>query len=142
MLAWIARVEGLIKGVLIFMMLLGIVLATVELGVVLWEELARPPWFRFTAAKFLEFIGFLMMILIGLELLETIKGYLKDDKVHADVVFLVAMIAIARKVIILDLDKYEAGKLLGMAAIILALGAGYYVCKRAGGAEKSLPGGK
>lgn len=140
LLSWVARVERVVKGVLVFMMLLGVVLATVQLGVVLWEELARPPVLLFTTAKFLEFIGFLMMILIGLELLETIKGYLKDDKVHADVVFLVAMIAVARKIIILDLDKYDAGKLLGLAAVIVGLAAGYFVCRRMEAKKAAGPG--
>jgi uncharacterized membrane protein (DUF373 family) len=135
----VARVERVVKGVLVCTMLLAVVLATLELGVVLWEELAKPPLLLFTTVKFLEFIGFLMMILIGLELLETIKGYLKDDKVHADVVFLVAMIAVARKIIILDLDKYEPGKLLSLAAIILALAGGYFVCRRIGAAKPAEP---
>jgi uncharacterized membrane protein (DUF373 family) len=135
----VARVERVVKGVLVCTMLLAVVLATLELGVVLWEELAKPPLLLFTTVKFLEFIGFLMMILIGLELLETIKGYLKDDKVHADVVFLVAMIAVARKIIILDLDKYEPGKLLSLAAIILALAGGYFVCRRTGLTKPAEP---
>ena len=41
------------------------------------------------------------------------------------------MIAIARKVIILDVKKMDSGSLLGIAAIILALAGGYYLIKLA-----------
>ena len=39
------------------------------------------------------------------------------------------MIAIARKVILLDLKKLEPVSLIGIAAIIIALSAGYYLVK-------------
>jgi uncharacterized membrane protein (DUF373 family) len=70
------------------------------------------------------------MVVIGLELLETIKAYLEQDKVHVEVVFLVAMVAVARKIIILDYKETSAELLLGMSAVIIALSAGFYFCKR------------
>lgn len=33
---------------------------------------------------------------VGLELLQTIKAYLEEDKMHLEVVFLVAMVTVAR----------------------------------------------
>ena len=72
-----------------------------------------------------------MMILIALELLESIRAYLTDESLHVEVVFLVAMIAIARKVIILEVRDLDPMRLIGIAAIILALSGGYYFVKRA-----------
>jgi uncharacterized membrane protein (DUF373 family) len=79
----------------------------------------------------LEIFGFFMMILIGLELIETIKVYLVDHSIHVEIICLVAIVAIARKVIILDLYKLSPITLLGIAAIILALSVGYFFLKRA-----------
>jgi uncharacterized membrane protein (DUF373 family) len=70
------------------------------------------------------------MVLIGLELLETIKAYLEKDTVHAEVVFLVAMVAIARKVIILEYDNLNPMVMVGISTIIIALAVGYYFVKR------------
>ena len=50
--------------------------------------------------------------------------------VHAEVVFLAAMIAVTRKVITLDFAQAAPLVLFGVAAIILALAIGYYVLKR------------
>jgi uncharacterized membrane protein (DUF373 family) len=72
-----------------------------------------------------------MMILIGLELLESIRTYLDDNLLHVEVVLLVAMIAIARKVIILEIKDLQPLVLVGIASIIVALALGYYFVKKA-----------
>jgi uncharacterized membrane protein (DUF373 family) len=81
--------------------------------------------------ELLEVFGFFLMVLIGLELLETIKAYLEQDKVHVEVVVLVAMVAIARKVIILDLDEMDAEMLLGVSAVIVTLSVAYVLITKA-----------
>jgi uncharacterized membrane protein (DUF373 family) len=50
--------------------------------------------------------------------------------VHVEVVLMVALIAIARKVIILDLEKLPSLALLGIAALILTIAAAYFLVKR------------
>jgi len=50
--------------------------------------------------------------------------------VHVEVVFTVAMIAIARKVIILDIKEVSSLTLIGIGVIIVALSAGYYILTR------------
>jgi len=47
-----------------------------------------------------------------------------------EIVLEVSLIAIARKVIILDLEKYSELTLVGMAALILAIAAAVYSVKR------------
>jgi len=77
-----------------------------------------------------------MLIQIGFELIETmVKTCLSQSIGHAQVVMAVAIIAIARKVIILDLNDLSGSALLGIAAIILALCVGYYLVK-----QKASPG--
>ena len=73
--------------------------------------------------------GFFFIILIGFELIETVEMYFKDNIIHAEVVLLVAVIAVARKVILLDLEKYDPIAIIGLGVIILALGACYYLIK-------------
>lgn len=68
--------------------------------------------------------------LVVSSLLETVKMYLSEKKVHVEVVFTVAMIAIARKVIILDVKELSSLTLIGIGAIVLALATGYYLLKR------------
>ena len=71
------------------------------------------------------------MVLIGLELVESIKMYIEEDVIHAEVVVMVAIIAVARKIIVVDYEKipYEVG--LSIAALMIALSVGYFLLKRA-----------
>jgi uncharacterized membrane protein (DUF373 family) len=126
----VKRFEKYIVLVLLLMMVLVVLLATAELVAILIEEMAKPPRiFLLNIEELLDIFGFFMMILIGLELIETVKVYLKTNSLHVEPIFLVAIIAITRKVIILDLKKMEPMTLLGVAAIIFALTAGYYFLK-------------
>jgi len=116
---------------LIAMMMLAVLLSTIELFIILIAEILKPPKYILGIDNLFEIFGFFMMILIGLELLESIRTYLADDLLHVEVVFLVAMIAIARKVIILEIKDLDPLQLVGIASIILALALGYYFVKKA-----------
>jgi uncharacterized membrane protein (DUF373 family) len=78
----------------------------------------------------LPVFGFFLMVLIGLELLSSIRLYLQEHVVHAELVVVVALIAVARKVIVLDYDKTEPLTVLSIAALLLGLSIGYYLLKR------------
>ena len=126
------RFEQYIVIGLLGMMIIVVFLATLELAVIIVEQMIEPPRIILLNIKeVLEIFGFFLMILIGLELIETIKVYLTQDKIHVEIVFLVAIIAITRKVIILDVKMLTPLTLLGVAAIILSLSVGYYVLKKA-----------
>ncbi|RJQ61800.1 MAG: phosphate-starvation-inducible E-like protein [Desulfobacteraceae bacterium] len=123
--------EKVIVVLLLGMMMLAVMVSTVELGVILFQELSKPPFMLLNVEEMLEVFGFFLMVLIGLELLETIKAYLEEDRVHAEVVFLVALVAVSRKVIILNYKEIGPGVLFGMSALIVALGIGYFLVRRA-----------
>jgi uncharacterized membrane protein (DUF373 family) len=59
-----------------------------------------------------------------------------------EVVFAVALIAIGRKVIILDVKEIPSLSLLGIAAIILSLSFGYFLVKRTFPGKSSQDQGK
>jgi uncharacterized membrane protein (DUF373 family) len=115
---------------LIVMMMLAVFLSTIDLLFILIAEILKAPNYLLGVDNLFEIFGFFMMILIGLELLESIRTYLTDELLHVEVVFLVAMIAIARKVIILEVKDLEPLVLIGIASIILALSLGYYFVKK------------
>ena len=118
---------------LLAMMALVVLLSTVELAVIIVERMLTgvPKLFLLNIADMLEIFGFFMMILIGLELIETIKMYLVDESIHVEIICLVAIVAVVRKVIVLDVYKLPPVTLLVIAAIILALSIGYFFIKKA-----------
>ncbi len=126
----LARFERIIVGSLVVMMMVVILIATVELAVLLIRDLIQPPFDLLNIAELLEVFGFFMIILIGIELLDTVKAYVTEQHVRVEAVLLVAIIALARKVIVLDLKDYSPTTLLALAALLLALAAGYFLLRR------------
>jgi uncharacterized membrane protein (DUF373 family) len=86
--------------------------------------------------ELIKVLGAFLLVLIGVELLDTIKAYFRENAIHVEIVVLLAIIAIARKVILLDptgMTAYEFGfELMGIGVIVVGLGAGYYLIKKAG----------
>lgn len=74
--------------------------------------------------------GGVLIILIGIELAESMHAYLHDHIIHVELVIEIAMIAIARKIIILDVKHTEPLVLFGIAAILVALAIAFYLEKR------------
>ena len=130
MQAFLKKFEHLVIIALISMMIVVVLLATIELGYIIIKDIVTPPIILLEIAELLEIFGFFLLVLIGVELLETIKAYLLEKVVHVEIVLEVALIAIARKVIILDLEKYESLTVLGIAGLILSVAAAFYVVRR------------
>jgi len=112
------------------LMMVAVLASTVELAFILFQELMKPPAFLLNIEEMLKVFGFFLMVLIGLELIDSIKSYLEKDRVHAEIIFLVAIVAVSRKVIILDYKEISPDMLFGMSALIVALGVGYFLLRR------------
>jgi len=130
MQAFLKNFEHVVIIALITMMIVVVLLATIELGYIIIKDIITPPIILLEIEELLEIFGFFLLVLIGVELLETIKAYLAAKVVHVEIVLEVALIAIARKVIILDLEKYDSLTVLGMAGLILSVAAAFYVVRR------------
>jgi uncharacterized membrane protein (DUF373 family) len=123
--------ERFIIAVLIFLMSMTVLFSALDLARLLVSELLAPPRFLMDVNELLDTFGLFLLVLIGLELLDTLKAYLEQHVIHVEVVFMVAMIAIARKVIILDVKELPSVTLLGIAAIIISLAGAYYLFRHA-----------
>lgn len=124
------KFEQMIVYALIGMMILVILLATLDLAWIIVKDVVTAPILLLKVQELNEIFGFFLLVLIGIELLETIKAYLAEKVVHVEIVVEVALIAIARKVIILDLKDYESLTVIGIAALIMAVAVAIYTIKR------------
>ncbi len=110
------------------MMTLLIVVGAVDVAWMLWNKLINAtPMFVLTMSDILSTFGAFMAVLIAVEIFVNITMYLRDDVIHVKIVVATALMAIARKVIILDFDKVSAEYVFGIAAVILATGLAYWL---------------
>lgn len=124
---WLRKYERVIVGALIVMLAVVVALSTVEVGWILVRDILSPPSLLLEVNELLEIFGFFLLVLIGLELLDTIKIYFEKGAIELKVIFTVALIAIGRKIIIFDPKDYDGLQLIGIATIIVALVVGFGV---------------
>jgi len=137
MFTLLKKYEKLMIQSLMVMMAIVLGLATVDLAWLIIRDVLQPPFLLLSVDQLLEIFGLFMLVLIGIELLETIiKTYITQGQPHYEVVLSVAIIAIARKVIILDLKEVDSLSLIGIASIVIALTVGYFLMKRSQSHDK------
>ncbi|AET64980.1 phosphate-starvation-inducible PsiE family protein [Methanothrix harundinacea] len=137
MMEMLTKFQNAVLILLTWMMALVVFLATAELFYIVAKEIVSPPLILLGIDQLLEIFGYFLLVLIGIELLETFRIYLAEKVINVQVVLLVAIIAIARKVIILDVTKLPSMTLIGIAAIVVSLSAGYYLVKKSQQDEKA-----
>jgi uncharacterized membrane protein (DUF373 family) len=127
----LTKVQKLTVLTLAVMLVVVMVLSTIHLGVLIWGEILKPPRFLIPVQGLLDIFGYFLLVLIGVELIETLKAYVQKDTIHVRVVLEVALIAMARKVIIEEPNTVPGLTLFGIAALILALGIAFYFERQA-----------
>ncbi len=127
----LTRVQKFTVLALAAMLSVVVILSTLHLGVLIVDEVWQPPRFLIRVQGLLEIFGYFLLVLIGVELIETLKAYLKKDVIHIRVVLEVALIAMARKVIVEEPNAVPSMTLFGIAALILALGIAFHVERQA-----------
>lgn len=132
MLELVHKFERLIYGALIAMLMVVLSFATVELAWVMITNLANPPLFLLENHEMVATLGVFLLVLIGVELLDTILAYFRENTIHVEIVVLLALIAISRKVILLDPTDTNPLELFGIGIIVIGLAGSYFLVKKAG----------
>jgi uncharacterized membrane protein (DUF373 family) len=122
--------ERILTGVLLVLMAAVVLLATIELAWLLGKDVLTPPLFMLEIEELQELFGQFLLVLIGVELLYSMKVYSERREVHLEAVLMVAVIAVARKIVVMDPSKLPGEVLLGIAAMMLSLIFGYYLVRR------------
>ena len=80
---------------------------------------------------FQSIFGQILTVLIALEFKHSILKVIAAGKsiIQVKTVLLIALLALARKLIILDLNAYSASTIFSLAAVLLALGVTYWLVR-------------
>jgi uncharacterized membrane protein (DUF373 family) len=80
---------------------------------------------------FQALFGHILTVLIALEFKHSIVRVVAagESLIQVKTVLLIALLALARKLIILDLHEFSADTLLALAAVLLALGVTYWLVR-------------
>ena len=70
------------------------------------------------------------MVLIGLELMTSVRMFIKEHEINAEIMLLIAITAVTRKVVIMDSKAIDAMLLFGIGFLIVALTGGYFLLRK------------
>ncbi|UNU23991.1 phosphate-starvation-inducible PsiE family protein [Microcoleus vaginatus] len=121
-------VEVVISKILSLAMIWVIILSVCDLLIFLAKELVNHTDNLLKDTLFVIF-GLFLNVLIALEILENITAYLKKHVIQVELVIVTSLIAVSRKIIILDLEKKTAADLIGLASAIFALSISYLIVR-------------
>jgi uncharacterized membrane protein (DUF373 family) len=150
MLQFVEKYERFVYAALIVMLMVVIAFALGELAFAIVTSVLSPPvpavppesgsvsppmlaiLGMLDNGELIAILGIFLLILIGVELLDTMVGYLRENVIHVEIVVLLAIIAISRKVILLEPAKTDGVELIGIGIIIIGLAGAYYLLKKSG----------
>jgi uncharacterized membrane protein (DUF373 family) len=89
-------------------------------------------------ASLQQVFGGVLLVLLGLELIETLKVYFSEHQIRTEVILVVAIIAVGRHVIQIDYEHAGGLELIGVAGVMLALAVSYFLIKRTGGSSSAF----
>jgi uncharacterized membrane protein (DUF373 family) len=127
-------IEGWVSKLLSIGMILVTIIAIFHLGYSLVETLIATFYQHNDAnfnAELFQLFGLFLNVLIALEILENITAYLKKHVIQVELVLVTSLIAVSRKIIILDLEKKDSNDLIALAVAVFALSISYLIIRQA-----------
>jgi uncharacterized membrane protein (DUF373 family) len=121
----ISKTEDLVYLTLSILAILFIIIETVDLMYIFYKEIRR---FSFASERPLGLSGvpIFFNIIITLEILETFKNHHNSILSRVKIILLIAITAIVRKAITIDIKHTDYFIIIGIGIVILSICVGYY----------------
>ncbi|MEL6117426.1 phosphate-starvation-inducible PsiE family protein [Photobacterium sp. SP02] len=117
---WSVRTLSILMVFVIFM-------GVLDVAWILYQRIITPPVYILTISDMLATFGAFMAVLIAIEIFINITIYLRENVIHVKIVMATALMAISRKVIIIDVEQMEAIYLFAISAVALSMSIGYWL---------------
>jgi uncharacterized membrane protein (DUF373 family) len=119
-------IHGSVRALAVLMTLV-ILWGVLDVVYVLATRAASHRFYLLDISDILATFGAFMAVLIAIEIFINITSYLRDDVIHVKIVMATALMAVARKVIVLDFKVLEASYVWALAGVVLATSIGYFL---------------
>lgn len=128
-LTFLDDIEDFFAKILSLIMIGVVLFAIIDLAIVLTQELISQPIGGFSKSL-LRIFGLFLNVLIALEITQNITSYLSNHIIQIEMVIITSLIAVSRKIIILDFEKISDSELFALSAAIFALSICYWLVRR------------
>jgi uncharacterized membrane protein (DUF373 family) len=127
LIAFLHKIIKIAVKVLAILMVLVIFWGVGDVIYVLYQNLMAPPFMLLSISDIFKTFAAFLAVLIAIEIYQNIVLYLRTDVIPIKLVVATALMAIARKVIIIDFNTITPMYIFSTAAVVLALGITYYL---------------
>lgn len=93
------------------------------------KYILTPPILLVKIDQLIDIFGLFLLVLIGLELLDTIRTYGRERVLWVEIAIMAALLAIALKIIVLNYKELSSLTLTHIAAVVVGLAVAYYLLK-------------
>ena len=118
--------------VLAILMVIVIFFGIADVVYVLYQRLLSEPKYLLNISDIFETFAAFLAVLVAIEIFVNIRIYLRGYEFPVKLVVVTAIMAVARKIIVLDFNKIEALEVFSLGAIMIALGITYGLMLRTG----------
>jgi len=130
----IGKFEAVVIALLQLLLVVAVTVGTLQLFIIFVERLPEI-WSHIDSAVDLHdamqhAFGGVLVVVLGLELIETLKVYFHEHQVRVEVIMIVGLIAVGRHVIQVDYEHVQNSELIGLGSLIVSLALGYFLVGR------------
>lgn len=119
----------LIVKFLICILTICLISATVHLVAIIYYKLVRPPFLIIDVTTLFDVFSLILIITIGYELVKSLLIVISSQSIPSFPIIQIAIIAVANKIITLDIAHTDFKILLGLASLLVGLGVAYFFHK-------------
>ncbi|HCM47709.1 MAG TPA: hypothetical protein DIS98_09480 [Colwellia sp.] len=94
---------------------------------VFYQKLIQPPFMLLVLSDIFKVFAAFLAVLIAIEIFQNIILYLRTDVIPLKLVVVTALVAMARKIIIIDFNEVMPMHIFAVGFVVLALGVTYYL---------------
>lgn len=129
-ISYLNKVIAVAIKVLAVLMVLVILWSVVDVGYIFIRTLQTPPFMLLKVGDIFKIFSAFLVVLIAVEIFQNIIMYLRTDAIPIQLVLATALMAIARKVIIIDFDELTPLYIFAIGFVVLSLGVTYYLVNK------------
>ena len=127
LIAFLHKAIKLAVKVLAILMVTVIFWGVADVVYVLYQQLIDPPFMLLNLSDIFKTFAAFLAVLIAIEIFQNIVLYLRTDIFPLKLVVATALMAMARKIIIIDFKDVVPMHIFAVASVVLALGITYYL---------------
>jgi len=130
LLAFLHKAIKFAVKILSILMVIVIFWGVADVIYVLYHNLLEEPFMLLNISDIFKTFAAFLAVLIAIEIYQNLVLYLRTDVLPIKLVIATALMAIARKVIIIDFKDLSPNYIFATAALVLSLGVTYYLISK------------